>query len=191
MTLEEHLQTLAKHEKSKNSNIITADEMADWPSGRLDKLIETGVLIPTHNATSIKCPGCDENCTVEPVVDILEDGQSYVHVLCRQEGTDVPIDPDSLKQWEIVSEKLKELGYWPEKPDDSYITFQEAADILGIKKSTVSKWSTKGRFKDNGYTGQSRRLLLSSVLLVKHEVEEKDIKKDARGLRRDAERIHD
>ena len=98
---------------------------------------------------------------------------------------------DELKYWEINKDKLIELGYWHKKPDDSYITFQEAADILGIKKSTVSKWSTKGKFKDNGCSGQSRKLLLSSVLLAKHEGEEKDLKKDARWLRRDAERIHD
>ena len=107
MKIEEHLKILAKQANSKNSNIIAYDETTDWPDGRLEKLIEMAVLIPTHNATSIKCPGCDESCPVEPLFDVLDDGQNYIHVLCRQEGRDISIEPELLQQWEIT-DKIKQ-----------------------------------------------------------------------------------
>ena len=59
-----------------------------------------------------------------------------------------------------------------------WVTFGETAKLLGVSKSTVSKWAQKGRFADNGKKGQKRRLSMASVLLVKQEIEEKDRKKD-------------
>ncbi len=118
MTREEHLQILASQAKGKNSNVIAADEVARWPEGRLDKLSEMGVLIPTVNASKVKCPGCGEDCSVDPNVHTLADGQVYVQVLCRKEGMLVEIDPGRLRQWEIVPEKLIELGYLEEEEAD-------------------------------------------------------------------------
>ena len=116
MNLQEHLRILARQAQSKNSNLITVDEAASWPSGRLDKLIEIGVLIPTRNATSIKCPGCGES--VRPTIETGTNGQVYIEVVCRQEGKTIEISPDKLKQWKIVPEKLKKLGYY-EEPEET------------------------------------------------------------------------
>lgn len=109
MNLQEHLRILARQAKSKNSNLISADEAAGWPNGRLDELIEMGVLIPTHRATSIRCPGCSERCPVKPTIETGTDGQVYIEVVCRQEGKTIEISPDSLKQWRISKDKLIEL----------------------------------------------------------------------------------
>jgi excisionase family DNA binding protein len=72
---------------------------------------------------------------------------------------------------------------------DSYITFSEAAAILGVTRGTVSKWSKKGRFTDNGLKGQKRRLSKVCVLLVKQEIDDEYLKNDAAELRNDARRI--
>lgn len=60
MRLKEHLEVLAKREKSKIGNVLAAYEVKDWPDGRLDELSEMGVLDPVADATMIKCPGCSE-----------------------------------------------------------------------------------------------------------------------------------
>lgn len=72
------------------------------------------------------------------------------------------------------------------KPSDCYITFAQAAELLAVGKGTVSKWAAAGRMADNGMKGQKRKLLKSSVLLVKQELEDEEIKKDAKELRKDA-----
>jgi len=66
----------------------------------------------------------------------------------------------------------------PASDDGQWVTFGETAKLLGISKSTVSKWADKGRFADNGIKGQKRRLSMASVLLVKQEIEDTDRKKD-------------
>jgi excisionase family DNA binding protein len=69
---------------------------------------------------------------------------------------------------------------------DCYITFAQAAELLAVGKGTVSKWAAAGRMTDNGLKGQKRKLLKSSVLLVKQEMEDEEIKKDVKELRKDA-----
>ena len=72
---------------------------------------------------------------------------------------------------------------------NEYITLTEAANILGISKSTASKWAAKGKIKTNGRCGKEKKLSKISVLLVKQEREDEDIAKDVQDLREDAKRI--
>ncbi len=76
-------------------------------------------------------------------------------------------------------------------PSDEWITFKEAAVILGVSKPAVSKWANRELIEDNGKTGQARRLKLSSVLLMKNQREEEPLKKDILDLRRDLIGIRD
>ncbi len=74
-------------------------------------------------------------------------------------------------------------------PNGEYITFARAAAVLGVSKSTVSKWAKKGKLHDNGQKGQKRRLLMTSVLLVKQGREDEDLAADVLDLRADARRF--
>ena len=76
-------------------------------------------------------------------------------------------------------------------PENSnqWLTNIEAGEILGIHRSTVSKWANKGRFSDNGIKGQKRRLSKASVLLVKREIEDNDARKDDDDVRDDRRRF--
>lgn len=71
---------------------------------------------------------------------------------------------------------------------DKWLTFAKAAELLAIGKGTVSKWAKQNRFVDNGLKGQRRRLSKLSVLMVKQEIEDKDIQNDVKDLRLDARR---
>jgi len=77
----------------------------------------------------------------------------------------------------------------PKNGQDNWITFAEAASLLVVAKSTISKWADKGRFTDNGQTGRNRKLLKTSVLVVKQQIEDEDIQRDVEELRRDAARL--
>jgi hypothetical protein len=65
-------------------------------------------------------------------------------------------------------------------PENSnqWLTNSEAGEILGIHRSTVSKWANKGRFSDNGIKGQKKRLSKASVLLVKQDIDDEYLKND-------------
>ncbi len=73
--------------------------------------------------------------------------------------------------------------------DDEWITFTQAAEMLAVTKGTVSKWAAEGKFQDNGRTGQKRRLLTISVLMVKQKIEDQAIKGDIKELREDARKL--
>jgi hypothetical protein len=75
------------------------------------------------------------------------------------------------------------------KDNDEWMTFSEAAEVVGVTKGTISKWASEGKFRDNGRTDQKRRLLKISVLEVKLQKENEDLKKDALDLRRDAGKL--
>ncbi len=107
MKLKEHLEVLAKREKSKIGNILAGYEVKDWPDGRLDELSEMGVLDPVADATMIKCPGCSEGCPVEPVPEVANDGSISYEVLCGKEGS-FDVDPFERKRWEI-SKKIHDV----------------------------------------------------------------------------------
>lgn len=75
----------------------------------------------------------------------------------------------------------------PADPDgDDYITFAEAAKMLSVHKSTVSRWVDQGKIRDNGRKGQGRKLLCSDVLLVRHKLEAAELLDDASDLRAEA-----
>ena len=188
------LEQLVRLADNGDNSIVFAANLTFLDKNEIEDLEKRNILLFRGYSDEIPCNRCHKgSCTVPLKRVEYPDGRKTGVGMCPDpdQGERFEFELDKLRYWEINKAKLKELGHWPEEPDDGYITFQEAADILGIEKGTVSKWSNKGRFKDNGRSGQLRRLLLSSVLLVKHEEEEKDIKKDVRELRRDAKNIRD
>src|SRR5713101_138906 len=46
--------------------LFTAGEVADWPPGLLQELLQQGVIKPTDNAQAVTCDACGHN-HVEPV----------------------------------------------------------------------------------------------------------------------------
>ncbi len=74
-------------------------------------------------------------------------------------------------------------------PKDKWITCAQAAGFLGVSRSTVSRWAKKGKLSDNGEKGQKRRLLRTSLLLIKQQREDEDLVHDVEELRADARRF--
>jgi len=73
-------------------------------------------------------------------------------------------------------------------PKEEWITVTEAADIMFACKGTVSKWAEQGLLQDNGQTRKKRRLLKSSVLMLKQKLEDIQARRERREEREDERR---
>jgi 7-cyano-7-deazaguanine synthase in queuosine biosynthesis len=75
--------------------------------------------------------------------------------------------------------------------EDEYITLQEAANILGQHKGTISRLADQGHFTDNKIKGPGRKVTRNSVLLYKQKIEDKLLRADIAEQRKDARSIPD
>ncbi len=193
MELEEHAKSLAKRAKSRVGNVIVAYEVKKWPEGRLEQLLKMRVLRSLPDADEIRCPGCTERHMIVPIRTILPNGEPYSEHLCGKEGL-IEIPAFLFKRWQIVIEKMIELGYVAApiaSETDEFITVTEAGILAGVHKGTVSKWADAGQIEHNGVKGRGRKVSKASVLMMKHEREEKQAQGDYEEYRRDIENIPD
>ncbi len=116
MELEEHAKSLAKRAKSRVGDTVVAYEVMKWPEGRLKQLVEIGLFRPLPDADEIRCPGCAERHMIVPIRTILPNGEPYSEHLCGKEGL-IEIPAFLFKRWQIVIERLIELGYLDEEED--------------------------------------------------------------------------
>jgi hypothetical protein len=108
------LAQLAKRLRIPDADVVTGDEIRDWPDGRLEELLAEGVLQEIEHGTTVVCDQCDERCSIEPQrrPDRQTGRTIGVHICMHEEaGGRIEIDLDRLRQWRISKSKLKELGY--------------------------------------------------------------------------------
>lgn len=94
---------------------------------------------------------------------------------------------------EIAEAEAKQEGKTAKEPEpldsaDESITVTEAATLLGVSPGTVSRWATEDRIKDNEKVGRDRRLLKSTVLLMKAKREKENHQMDAKETLRDRQK---
>jgi excisionase family DNA binding protein len=80
-------------------------------------------------------------------------------------------------------------GRGNDKTEDEWITFAQAAEILGVSKPTLTRWADDGKIQCNGKKGRLRKLNKVSVLLAKQAVEDEAVRQDIRELRQDARKF--
>jgi len=116
--VDEFLARLADRLQIYDSEIITADETEDWPTGKLDELIKMGVLAEIEHAKGVVCGECEENCFIEPNIRSNPNtGEATGVFVCtrREDIGQIEVDLNRLRQWRISAEKLKALGYIKKK----------------------------------------------------------------------------
>ncbi len=173
---------------------ISYDETQQWPDGMLGELLDIGVLIETTPATQVICRECPDECTVRPEIETLpKTGETIGMFLCKKEGglglLKVPVE--RMRRWEIIVDKLKELGLYAEAVEDEMISLTEAGRLLRKDKGTITRWADSGKIIDNGKTGQARKVSKACVLIIKQEIEEKEQLADIEDLKRDADNVPD
>jgi len=116
--LDELLAQLARRLRIPDADIVTGDEVQDWPEGKLQELLDKGILEPIEPGTTVVCDQCDEHCSIEPQrrTDPRTGKVVGVHN-CMHEtaGGRIEIDLDRLRRWRISESKLKELGLLEER----------------------------------------------------------------------------
>jgi hypothetical protein len=174
MKIDEHLRFLASEIARGYGNMIDFDQVSRWPKGRLEELMEMGVLIETQPGSAIVCHECDADCGVEPQIVKYPDGRSVGLFFCREQEHNVEVTMEHFKRWEVLPDKLKDQGYGPPITDEE-LTTEQAGALLGVERATVSKLAKGGILKDNGRSGQNRRVLKSSVLLLKDKRDRENV----------------
>ena len=100
--------------------LFSADELAQWPGEAVAALKAQKVINKARPASSVVCPGCEEEC-VRPVITIpAPSDDSALFVVCdkRSDVNRVEIPPARLVQWQAstssLSEKSKESLFDPQ-----------------------------------------------------------------------------
>jgi hypothetical protein len=108
------LAQLARRLRIPDADTVTADEVRDWPDGKLEELLAAGILQEIEHGATVICDQCDEQCEIEPQrrTDSRTGKAIGVHICMREEvGGRIEIDLDRLRRWRINSRKLSQLGY--------------------------------------------------------------------------------
>jgi hypothetical protein len=89
--------------------IFTADEVADWPEGLLEGLVQQGIIKPTNNAQAVTCDACGRD-HVEPVTYLpgAPGEEIRAFIPCPDVGR-VRVDLKRLRQWAVDTSKLNSV----------------------------------------------------------------------------------
>jgi DNA-binding CsgD family transcriptional regulator len=118
--VDEFLKQLAGRLQVYDSEVISADEMVDWPDGKLDELVSAGILTEIGHSKGVVCDQCEENCYIEPTIRTYQQNgkTKTIGVFVCTRNPDIGrfiVDLDRLRQWRISVEKLEHLGYTKKK----------------------------------------------------------------------------
>lgn len=110
------LNEVLKRAELSPEAIFTADEVAQWPEGAVERFVSVGFLKETSYARSIECDGCEQAC-IEEVEFVGE----CAYVICHQRDDigRVPVPLDRLYKWKV----------------DMPVLAQKIAIELGIRSS--------------------------------------------------------
>lgn len=149
--MDSFLEQLARRAQVPGADIISADEVANWPKGKLDDLVAEGILTQIENAKGVPCLECEENCYIEPEIRTYPTGETVGRFACTRNSDigRIIVDLNRLRQWRIDKEKLWRLVYgftseWQVLWDDEneeYIPLQEAANLANNDFVTVKNMS--------------------------------------------------
>ena len=150
--MNDFLAKLAERLQIPDADIVSADEIAGWPTGKLDELIEAGVLVEIQHSKEVICSECEENCPIEPDIRTNpETGKTTGVFVCtrREDIGRIEVDLNRLRQWRLSAQKRSELGYqvqlgwivlWNET-NTEYFTLKEAVNLANDDSLTVRSMS--------------------------------------------------
>jgi len=89
---------------SEDDGIISWEQVREWPKGALEIFLNAGWITAKEPATTVVCPGCEENCFMPVHVRKRDDGVFHARVMCDRLDYmgSVPIHSVHLQQWQIT-----------------------------------------------------------------------------------------
>lgn len=149
--MDEFLEKLAKRLRFPGDEIVSADEIADWPDGKLDDLLSQGILSQIQHTSGVVCDECEERCYIEPDIRKCPNGETVGVFICTRNPDigRIEVDLNRLKQWQVNKKTLWKLVFgfdseWLVPWDDSdheYINLQEAVNLANDDLITVRNMS--------------------------------------------------
>ncbi|MBN2136312.1 MAG: hypothetical protein JW720_00750 [Sedimentisphaerales bacterium] len=149
--MDEFLEKLAKRLKFPGDEILSADEIAAWPEGKLNELLSQGILSEIQHASGVVCDECEEGCYIEPDLRKYPTGETVGVFTCTRNPdiSRIEVDLNRLRQWQVNKRILWKLAFgfdseWRVPWDDSnneYITLQDAVNLANHDAITVRKMS--------------------------------------------------
>jgi len=108
----EVLRSILSRAERPDTSIFTPQEVARWPRGGLERLVELGLLREIQPADEILCDECDRDCYVRPdVVRHLQTSEMVAVFFCLEpeHGGRIQRSADVLRQWEFCFDGLLNL----------------------------------------------------------------------------------
>ena len=66
LQVDDFLKQMAERLQIPNADIVSVDDTAYWPDGKLGELIKAGILTEIEHGKGVICDQCEENCYIEP-----------------------------------------------------------------------------------------------------------------------------
>ena len=91
--------------------LVSEEELARWPETAVRSMKKAGLLAPASPASSVVCPGCEQECSMPVYSRSTGAGTSTFFVVCdkRDDISRVPISTMNLQQWGVSLVGLAEV----------------------------------------------------------------------------------
>jgi len=91
--------------------LVGEEELARWPEAAVLSMKSAGLLTPASPASSVVCPGCEQECSMPVNSRAMGAGASSFFVVCdkRDDISMVPISVVKLRQWGASLSGLAEV----------------------------------------------------------------------------------
>lgn len=121
------MEQLAKRVGLPEGEIVSADEIAEWPEGKLDELVSAGILTEIEHSKGVVCNECAEDCYIEPEIKKLPTGETVGVFVCTRNPDigRVEIALSRLRRWKTSKKRLAQLGYGSVKDKHRTVTRQQ------------------------------------------------------------------
>jgi hypothetical protein len=109
MTLEDVVQELIQRLGSGGDTTIAWEQVREWPAGAIGVFEKAGWITPTVTASTVECPGCEQNCFMPVHVCPARGGQpARAYVACdrRDDMGQVKVAMSRMQQWQITEGQI-------------------------------------------------------------------------------------
>ncbi|HUX90822.1 MAG TPA: hypothetical protein VMV48_09055 [Gallionellaceae bacterium] len=109
MTLQDVLQELIQRLGSGGDSTLAWEQVREWPKGAIEAFQKAGWIEPTAAASSVECPGCEENCFMPVhVLPARNEQPARAYVACDRPADmgRVKIPMSRLQQWQVTESQV-------------------------------------------------------------------------------------
>lgn len=142
--LEALLELLERVGAGNGAALVNEEELSRWPEPAVQALKSAKLLVKASPATTVVCPGCEQECTMPVHTVSAGTGKASSFVVCdkRDDINRVPVSAERLRQWRCGVEAVagfvaQSLGLRPESQRKASDSLWELGLVTGRKHSQM------------------------------------------------------